>query len=78
MGSTDPTSTTVPPTATQRTQIMLLTIILALLFVAVMVVAGYEWLGQGKAIAQAPFESGWGLVLVTMGALLRELTARGL
>lgn len=69
-----------PPadTPTQNTQIILLTAVLALLFVIGMGTAGYEWLSQGKAIAQAPFESGWGLILVSIGALLRDLAARAL
>ena len=71
-------SSPVPDTSTQNMQILLLTIVLALLFVAGMGVSAYEWFALHNATAEAPFASGWGLILVTMGALLRELTARGL
>jgi hypothetical protein len=59
-------------------QVLWLTVATTVLFAAGMGYLGYYYVAMHDASVEAPFSSGWGVILVTMGGLLRELTARGL
>jgi hypothetical protein len=80
-------STGIPPTqastsltgdTTRDKQTLLLTAAVVVMFGIGMTAIGYYYIALGRTQYEAPFQSGWGVILVTMGGLLRELTARGL
>lgn len=62
----------------RSTQVIWLTVATTVLFILIMVLLGTDDFILHNSSADAPFSAGWGVVLVTMGGLLRELTARGL